>query len=276
MKRFRVLGFDFDVRVHSLTQEIQDHWEDRVKESHRLSREHVERGLIAEFGEIAAQQKKHNFIEIGPKPLSVLAFHNRFLEHIRTAFVMSAYYPSLTAACALGERILNHLVLTLRDDFKSTREYKRVYKKHSFDDWGLAIDTLEAWKVLLPEVVTEYRELRDRRNDAIHFRPEVDQHDRPLALSAIKSLNVIVAHQFGAFGQQPWFITGVPGETYIQKEWEVNAFVRKVYLPNCAELGPRHKVQSVMPWVIKDAAIYENREVTDEEFCMLRRAAQAR
>src|SRR5688500_18835270 len=101
MKRYRVLGFDFDTRVHSLTQEIQEHWEDRVKELHKENREKTERGLIHEFGELAAEPKRQNFIDLGPKPLSILAFHNRFLEQIRVAFVMGAYYPALTAACAL-------------------------------------------------------------------------------------------------------------------------------------------------------------------------------
>src|SRR5690606_10868817 len=129
---------------------------------------------------------------VGPKPLSILAFHNRFLEQIRVAFVVGAYYPALTGACALGERILKYLVLSLRDDFKGSAEYKRVYNKDSFDNWDLALDTLEAWQVLLPEVVKEYRVLRDLRNKAIHFRPEVDRNDRSLALDAIKSLGNIV------------------------------------------------------------------------------------
>jgi 2-isopropylmalate synthase len=42
-------------------------------------------------------------------------------------------------------------------------------------------------------------------------------------------------------------------------------------LPNCASVGPKHKVESVMPWAIRDDATYEDREITDEEFCSLRR-----
>ncbi|MFQ5883011.1 MAG: hypothetical protein ACE5I9_11180 [Candidatus Methylomirabilales bacterium] len=274
MKRFRIFGFDFDARVHSLTLEIQDHWEEKVKELHRRNREQTELELVWEFGEASAEQKGQNFIDLGPKPLSILAFHNRFFQQIRVSFVMGAYYPTLTASCALGERILNHLILTLRDEFKATPEYRRVYHKDSFDNWDTAIDTLEAWKLLLPQVVVEFRELRDRRNEAIHFRPEVDKSDRTLALGAIGSLGSILGNQFGAFGPQPWFITGIPGETYIKKSWENNPFIRKIYLPNCLAVGPKHKVESVVPWVVKDDYQYEEREVTDEEFCILRRAGR--
>ena len=90
MKRYRVLNFDFDTRVHSLTQEIQDHWEDHVKELHKDNRAKTELGLVQEFGELAAADKRQNFIDLGPKPLSILAFHNRFLGQIRVAFVMGA------------------------------------------------------------------------------------------------------------------------------------------------------------------------------------------
>jgi len=150
MKRFRIFGVDFDARAHSLTVEIQDHWEENIKQLHRRNRKQTEDELIWEFGEASAGQKRQNFIDLGPKPISILAFHNKFFQQIRISFVMGAYYPALTASCVLGERILNYLILTLRDEFKTTAEYKRVYNKDSFDNWDIAIDTLEAWNILLP------------------------------------------------------------------------------------------------------------------------------
>ncbi|MFN2508767.1 MAG: hypothetical protein ABR589_08340, partial [Chthoniobacterales bacterium] len=246
MKRFRVFGFDLDRRALTLVDQ-QEHWDKAVKECHRQNRVQTLNSIISEFGQAASDQKLRNFIDLGPKPLSIFAFHNRFLLQARTAFVMDCYYPALTGACALGERILNHLILLLRDDYKATVEYKKVYNKNSFDNWNLAIDTLTAWNVLLPAVTGEFRKLRDRRNDAIHFRPEVDTNDRELALGAIQSLESIVSKQFNAFGPEPWFITAVRGEIYIKRDWEANPFVRKVYLPNCVAVGPNHIVESVLP-----------------------------
>jgi len=186
---------------------------------------------------------------------------------------MGSYYPALTAACALGERILNHLVLLLRDDYKTTPEYKNVYAKDSFDKWDVAIDTLSAWNVLLPKVAGDFKKLRDRRNDAIHFRPEVDTNDRDLALQAIKGLESILAKQFNAFGPEPWFITDIAGEIYIKKDCENEPFVRKVYLPNCVAVGPDHVVQSVLPWVIRDDEAYPDVEISDEDFSIRRKKA---
>jgi hypothetical protein len=275
MKRFRPLSFDFDFTVSGFTLDIPDHWEESVKQAHRRERERLEQMFRWRFGEQGVEEKLRNYVDLGPKSISILAFHNEFFEQVRNSFVVSAYYPALTGACALGERILNHLVLALRDDFKSTPEYKRVYNKDSFDQWDVAIDTLEAWDVLLPVVVGEFRKLRNRRNDAIHFRPDVDHNDRPLALAAIHSLGSIISEQFSGFGPQPWFITGVPGEVYIKKEWENRPFIRRVYLPKCAPLGPCHEVQSVNPWKIRDDYPYENREITDDEFVSLRVSRKA-
>jgi hypothetical protein len=271
MKRFRVLGFDFDSRVQVLTLPIRDEWAEQAKDQHRRSKAQVEKGLIGEFGELASDAKRQNFIDLGPKPFSVMAFHNQFLEQIRSAFVVGAYYPSLTAACALGERILNHLVLTLREDYRATPQYKRVYDKDTFDNWDMAIDTLVAWDVLLPSAAAELRRLRDHRTAAIHFRPELDEDARPLALAAIQSLSIVIGTQFSAFGREPWFITGVPGEVYLRKDWEEAPFVRKVYVPNCVLVGPHHTLESLWPVVIKDEE-YEECEITDAEFCELRRA----
>ena len=128
--------------------------------------------------------------------------------------------------------------------------------------------------MLLPSAATDFRKLRDHRNDAIHFRPDVDVNDRLLVLQSIQCLASIIGNQFSAFGPQPWFITGIPGEVYIKKAWEGTPFIRRIYLPGCLALGPNHVVKSVDPWVINDDHPYEKREITDDEFCSLRVAGR--
>lgn len=273
MKRYRILGWDFDSRAATLRQEIRDEWEVQVKEQHRRNKQQTEEGLILQFGALNAKGKIQNFIDLDNKPFSVIAFHNQFFEQIRAAFVMGAYYPALTGACALGERILNHLMLTLREEYRGTPEYKAIYRKSSFDDWSLAISTLESWGVMLPQAVKDFRRLMDKRHKAIHFRPETDLNPRQLALEAINCLQRIVGEQFSGFGPQPWFITGIPGEIYIKKEWESHPFIQKIYLPNAALVGYLNHIESLMPLVvINDKFPYEDREITDDEFIVLRTA----
>lgn len=271
MKRYRVLSFDFDSRAHLLSDAIPDEWEDVVKEGHRRNRERILQELVLQYGEYESDFKIQNFIDLGPKPFSVVAFHNDFSNQLRHAFVVGGYFPALTAACALGERILNHLVLLLREEFRSSPEYKRIYRKKSFDQWDLPIDTLVNWRVLLPEVEVAFRALRDIRNRSIHFNPTVDRDARPLALKAIQFLNVILDRQFGAFGNQPWFLCDIPGEMYLRRKAELDPFVRAVYVPNCYQVGPLHRIDlEGSAFIIHDENEYPDREVTDEEFRDLR------
>jgi len=270
MKRYRVLSMDFDSRAALLTMEIRDDWEEQVKQQHRVNIERTKKGILYEYGSAAADTKLRNFIDLGSKPLSILAFHNRFLDQIRRAFVVGSYYPALTAACSLGERILNHLIRILRKDFQSTPEYKEVYRKDSFDDWDKAIGVLESWGVLLPEVAQTYRELKTVRHRSIHFDPAVDTDDRSLALEAIHKLGTIIDRQFGSFGNQPWFIPGIRGASYIKKEAEEWPFVKRVYIPNSHLVGPLHKLGPVNGRIdlvhVYDDNDYEDREISDDEF----------
>jgi hypothetical protein len=273
MKRYRVLRFEFDSRALILEQEIQDTWEDSVQENWRQNKEQIRNGLVDQFGQWASEQKIKNFVDLGPKPFSIMAFHNTFLSDCRDAFVVGGYYPALTGACALGERILNHLILILRDDFRATPEYKRVYRKESFDNWQLAIDTLVAWDVLLPEAADRLRELSAVRNRTIHFHPETDTNDREMALEALRLLQEIVQDQFGSFGPQPWFITEIAGEAFIRKSWEAQPFIQRVYLPNCALVGPLHHLEADdLGFVVHDDNVYLEVDVSDEEFARMREA----
>lgn len=268
MKRYRVIGFDFDGRAH-LLDEIKEDWEPQVKELHRQNQARLLSQLEAEFGSQNFDQKLANFKELGGKQISVVAFHNKFLHQARQAFVQGQYYPALTAACALGERILNHLMIALRDNYKAHPLYKKVYSKDSFDYWPVAIDALSVWGVLTADAVKGFQDLNQRRNNALHFNLDTEINDRQLALEAIKNAEEIVSHQFSGFGPLPWLLP-IPGECYIRKEYEQSPFIRLVYLPNCCHVGYKHVVTRLFPWNITDVDDYPTEEVSDDEFARLR------
>lgn len=196
MKRYRVLKQQFDFRSRILRIEIDPTWEPAIKAQWEGIHADINAGLAPEYGARDIETKAKNFMEIGVFPLSVIAYHNRFLTQARLAFIMGAYYPALTGACSLGERILNYLVLGLRDAFRSSPEYKGVARKDSFDNWEVPISTLEAWGVWAPEVAARFRALAKMRNRAIHFDPTVEGEDRARALEALTALQEIIARQF--------------------------------------------------------------------------------
>jgi ribonuclease PH len=270
VKRYRVLKVDFDTRATLLNLKIEDSWEPNVKQHHVENKAKIVAGLLEYYGAAYGDVKLKNFCELGAVPFSIVAYHNKFLHHIRRSFVMGAYYPALTGACALGERILNHLLLSHRDFFKDSIEYKNVYRKESFDNWDVPIGTLNSWGILLPDTITAFNELRDIRNRALHFRPETDHNDRSLALTAIQTLERVINCQFAGFGTQPWFIPNTPGTTFLKKSVETDPFIRTVYLPNCVLVGPYHTLEhSSSGWIVHDNFTYEDKEIFDEEFARL-------
>jgi hypothetical protein len=270
MKRYRVLGYDFDSRAAILKTEIHDSWEPDVKEQWHNNKINIEEQLVAQYGAYGYHSKLKNFIDLGPAPWSVISFHNKFLKQVRESFVIGAYYPSLTSACSLGERILNQLIIHLRDFYESTPEYKKVHKKSSFDNWDLAIGTLESWGVILKEVAELFRELKDTRNKAIHFNPETDDNDRNLSLLAIEQLSKIIQRQFASIGSQPWYITGTKGATFIRKCHEETPFVKTIIIPNSAFVGPLHKLDYKHgKWIVYDGNEYPKEEISDEDFAVM-------
>ena len=279
MKRYRILGFDWDSRATALSMKIKDEWPEEVKESWRRNIEAAKEDVLTIYGRFNGDQKIQNLSDLGNAPFSVFAFHNKFLRQIRNSFIQGSYYPALTGATCLGERILNQLIINLRNDFKGTDEYKNV-RKGPYNDWKLMIDTLESWGVLLPEVVKEFKILEKIRNrEAVHFNPATDSEDRGIALKAIKSISEVIKGQFPGLGLQPWFIEGTSGEFYIKKEFEKDPFVKKIYLPNCRLVGPKHRtIQKIVDGkLIMDAIdhhTYEDKQISDEEFWKLREKAK--
>ena len=119
-RRYLVLNLDFDYRANVNKLEIQESWNPNAKAMWTTLKKHIGEQLELEYGVLNIEQKRKDFDELGIPPRSIISFHNKFMHQARKAFVFGAYYPALVGACALGERILNHLVLKLRDDFKHT------------------------------------------------------------------------------------------------------------------------------------------------------------
>src|SRR6266852_421959 len=102
MKRHRVMRMSFDTRALFIVVAPAS-WEPHVREQHEANRRRTIAPLEREYGSDAFEQKLKNFEELGPKSFSVFVFHNDFLEQARHAFVIGAYYPAATGACALRE-----------------------------------------------------------------------------------------------------------------------------------------------------------------------------
>lgn len=268
MKRHLVYPFDFDGRAHFLQIEVKDEWEDAVKQSWVDNKERVKIGLRLELGDRNFETKVRNFTDCGAAPFSIVSYHNEFYHQIRYSFCHGYYYPSLVAASALGERILNHLILDLRDEFTHTAEYKDIYKKKSFDKWSVPIAALQAWGVFQHDEVGKlFQTLGEIRNRSIHFNTSTYRNLRADALEAIQALSKIIRLQFGFFAEQKWAIPGTQGHAFISKEAESDAFIRRYYLPQCPLVGPYFSIKFEGNDILFfDFESYDEPSTTDELF----------
>jgi hypothetical protein len=268
MKRHLVFPLDFDTRALAL-EDPNENWEETSKRLHLANRERLIVQLKIELGEQGFEQKLQNFKDAGTSPFSILSHHNGLYRQARYAFIHGLYYPALTSACALGERMLNHLILDLRDSYKSTPIYREIHRSKSFQDWGKAIHILSDWNVFQhPDVESKFHELKELRMRSIHFNPETYVNLRAEALAALFSISEIIQLQFG-FAQR-WLIPNTAGAFFIRMECEEDPFIAQYYLPQCPKVTPYYIMRHTIDgrWAVFDWENYEG-VVNDGEFARM-------
>jgi hypothetical protein len=189
---------------------------------------------------------------------------------VRETFTFGAYYPALVAAGALGERILNHLVLSLRGDFADHPATEAVADKKTLDHWDGCVRALEAWDVADGDIRANFKALKKARNSAVHYNAVLDNGDaREAALHAIRLLADIVEKLFNPHGTGEKYITGPIGRSYVRLEAESDPFIRRFILPASALVSPRYRfVSAARGFDIYDDPGYgvDQPPLTDEEF----------
>lgn len=276
MKRYKLHWWSFDTRANILNMQIQDSWEINVKNLWYENKTNIEFWLKKEYWEFNFEQKLKNFKDFWVLPLSIIYYHNNFFAQIRNSFVLGAYYPSLTWVCSLWERILNHLINWLKDDFKSDTNlsfYKDVYKNNEFksDNWEKMLDILNYWNIFETWVSDSFLKLKEIRNrKAVHFNKEIEDNEkiRETTLDAIKYMSNIIDLQFcWLWNNKKWLIEKTRWVFFIKKEYESNSFVKNIIIPNCLLVWNNHKVETIN-WrlhIIDDFDYWEL-EISDEDF----------
>lgn len=277
VRRYRPAEMYFDMRATTLRQVPTEEWDAEARLHYEQNVRELRADLESEFGSHDAQRKLEDFIALGPT-ISILSVHTRFLIEARAAFVIGAHYPALTAACALGERLLNQLILRMRDSHFADHTATRHVKKNATDNWGKAIQTLAAWGVLTTELQRDFRMLHRLRNDAIHFNlPELQNTGaRSLALDAVRLIQQIVERLLPAFGTSEHFIPGTSGMSVLRRAAEADPLVVEFIIPACVLVSPDHRYNTYDPsgaTIIVDNVDYATESgrtsLSDEEFASL-------
>jgi len=219
-------------------------------------------------GLLDIQGKYDRWLSLSPPPLCVpIEWHELILE-VESAYIHGDFYPALTSACCLGERILNHLVIGLRSYFKSNNRYKEVARKDSFQDWDRLIGILSEWGVLNDELSQNFKELLKLRNPAVHFGSLSDRQEK--ANLAVNGIYYVTSKMFG-MDSDYFFVC--EGEFYIPKNKIDEPLVKEFIVPHCYFLGYKHRVENIngKPTIVDDDP-YPDIELSDEEFTEFRKA----
>jgi len=292
MKRYRICNFDFDARANWLNQTTEGWSEESIADFQKQTQQ-IEQGIVEEFGIINKEAKICRFKELGQKPFSILSHHNFLLHQIRESYVQGGFYPALTGACALGERILNHLILDLREEYldqlgsleehpcKNCDKFEEVKSKgllqsrpniakdKNCSNWNLMIDALVTWEVFNSEIESLFKRLANKRHNSLHFNKKTLDNLGKESLETIKILQEIIQKLFPAFSKD--YCIPAKGEPYLKKELESKPFFKKYYIPNSKLVSPYHKLDIVEhQFVISDEEETEDREISDSEFIKLR------
>lgn len=272
-RRYRPIQIGFDTRNAILEQTIEPTWDREIQEQWNRNQAAVRMELLAEHGTFSGEEKIANYKCLGPAPWSIVYEHSIDLVQVRSAFTHGDYFPALVSACALGERIFNHLLLTLRPDYINHRSTtKRVRSQDTFTDWGVAIDVLHGWTVLDESTRDSFLALEQLRHASVHYDPSVNAIAKEPALQAIQLVQSIVVALFTAAGGPPLYIPGTPGASFFSRAAEDVPLVKRVSLPRSALVSPHHGLRpgqtpaGELSFEVIDEADYDPSPLSDSEF----------
>ncbi len=257
MRRYRVARFMIDGTRQSLNnekfpREYKDHIIQRIKER---------------YGTHDHDAKMKRYLDLKPPNFMVMPDYVNILNEIRDSYISGYLYAALTASCCLGERILNTLIIRLRDHYKKSRRYKWAKKSDSLTDWKQCIDTLLVWNVFSEDTGNDFRKLLDIRHESIHFDKLLD-----VEAKSTKTANLIMKITNDLFGVNDLNFFWTPGVPFVRKHRESEPIVRMFILPNCARVTYKHTVElgaEIGKFIILDDQSVPHKEVTDEEFIEL-------
>ncbi len=253
---YRVTSFALDTRVQGLKSHSNEPWALQMRES-----------LIQEWGAKEGNEKIKRFIELDIYLLGLPDEYYELLVQIVSAYCCGQYYPAMTAAGVLGERILNRLILKIRKHFSGSPLYKKVWSKKSFDNWDVPIEVLREWDVITDDVAQRFEELKILRNDSVHYNEGYDFAAN--SRNAVNLIGDIVTALFNYTNRKDLFwVFDVPGEIWLKTSAQENPFVKEFVLNHCVLATAYDEPFANPPTKGKSVPL---KPIADEEFLKRRR-----
>lgn len=257
-RRYRLFGFSVDTRRSVFHGKHDNLTQNQIAQ------------LQAELGLRDFDQKLARWRSVDFPPLGLIEEYSDKIQEIVNTYSAGYFYPAVTAACCLAERILNRLVLHTRKHFPSHPEYKKIYQKQSFDDWAHMLDLIADWNLIPNKAVQLFRELMPVRHQTIHYKKDYDF--AKIAAEVINKLIAAITEVFGVINRTDIFLVfNVPGEVWVRSSAEAQPFVKEFVLPHCYHAHAVHDIDFANNRIVE--RLGKIGPLSDEEFVALRIAS---
>jgi hypothetical protein len=253
---YRVLSFSLDTRVTIFNHKALDKQQADLISSFKK-----------EWGELNFDAKLERYKKLNLSLIGIPGEYYDLLWGVISSYCCGLFYPAMTSCGALGERILNQLILKTRGYYKSSEHYKKIYRKQSFDQWDKVIVILKDWKVISNDIAELFTKLKVYRNDSIHYNDgydfEKNSHD------ALMYLAQIIDKLFNYTSRKDLFwVFDISGEIWVRNNVVNDPFVKEFVLPHCLHLTPFCEPTSTPPIKGMNAP---TKPLSDKEFIRIRK-----
>jgi len=255
-RRYRLMGFYIDTIRGFYSNPV-------LKEQADLNTEH----LKAILGHENFEQKFERWLKIEYPPLGLIDEYPDKITQIINTYSSGYFYPAVTSACCLAERILNRLILRTRDHFKSNHHYKKLYRNESFDDWGKMITIINDWRLIPERAIGIIKELMPIRHQSIHYNETFNFE--AVASGVINKPISAITEIFGVINRKDiYLVFDVPGEIWVRNEAQKHPFVKEFVLPHCYYAHAVHDIDFDKKKITE--RLGKTGLLTDKEFVQLR------
>jgi len=223
-RRYRLRGFFIDTLRGFYSSPA-------LKEQADADTEHLKTVL----GHNNFEEKLERWLRIDYPPLGLIDEYPQKITQIINTYSAGYFYPAVTSACCLAERILNRLILKTRGHLKNDPNYKRIYRKESFDDWGKMIDIIKDWGLVPEKAIVTMKELMPIRHQSIHYNETFNFE--AIAPEVINKLISDITEIFGVINRKDiYLVFDIPGEIWVRQAVQVQGTREKPHAP-CSPLS---------------------------------------
>ncbi len=225
--------------------------------------------LKSVFGEHNFPDKLERWLKIEYPPLGLIDEYPEKVQQVINTYSSGYFYPAITSACCLAERILNRLILKTRHHFKSHSRFKQIYMKQSFDNWDQMLDIISDWQLISKTAIDAMQDLKPIRHQSIHYNESYNFESA--APVTINKLILAITEIFGVINRTDiYLVFDIPGEVWVRSDAETLPFVREFIIPHCYHAHAVHDIDFENNKITEKLG--KIGKLTDGEFVELRKA----